>query len=59
MNPKLSGYAQLHGEFNYNTTPLDPPGTKIIVHEKPTLREIWAAQRARLYAYRLYGLRLY
>ena len=27
MNPKLSGYAQLHGEFNYNSTPLAPPGT--------------------------------
>ena len=39
MNPKLSGYAQLHGEFNYNATPLDPPGTQIIVHEKPTVRE--------------------
>ena len=43
MNPKLSGYAQLHGEFNYNVTPLAPPGTQVIVHEKPTVRETWAS----------------
>ena len=41
MNPKLSRCAQLHGEFNYNATPLDPPGTHIIVHEKPKVRVIW------------------
>ena len=34
MNPKLSGYAQLHGEFNPNATPLSLPGTKVIIHEK-------------------------
>ena len=28
MNPKISGYAQLHGEFNYNATPLPPPTHK-------------------------------
>ena len=42
MNSKLSGYAQLHGEFNYNTTPLAPIGTQIIAHEKPKVRVIWA-----------------
>ena len=41
MNPKLSGYVQLYGEFNYNTTPLAPPGTQVIVHEKPTARGTW------------------
>ena len=43
MNPKLSGYDQLHGEFNYNATPLAPPGTQVIVHEKPTVRVTWAS----------------
>ena len=43
MNPKLSGYAQLHREFNYNTTPLSPHGTQIIFHEKPTVRVTWEA----------------
>ena len=38
MNPELSGYAQLHGEFNYDAMPLSPPGTQVIIHEKPTVR---------------------
>ena len=38
MNPKLSEYAQIHGEFNYNSTLLAPPGTQVIIHEKPTVR---------------------
>ena len=42
INPKLSAYAQLHGAFDYNATPLVPPGTKIIVHEKPAIRGSWA-----------------
>ena len=42
MNPKLSGYAQLHGKFNYNATPLAPPGTQVIIHQKPTVRGTWA-----------------
>ena len=42
-NPKLSGYAQLHGDFNYNVNPLSPPSTQIIVHKKPRLRGTWVA----------------
>ena len=42
MNPKLSGYAQLHGEFNYNATPLAPPGTQVVIHENLTVRGTWA-----------------
>ena len=38
--PKISGYAQLHGEFNYNTTTLAPPGTQVIVHEKKQWEEL-------------------
>ena len=43
MNPKLSCYAQLHGGFNYNVTPLTPPGTQVIIHENPTVRGTWAS----------------
>ena len=43
MNPKPSGYAQLHGEFNYDATPLAPPGTQVVIHEKPTVRGTWAS----------------
>ena len=42
INPKLSGYAQLRGEFNHNTTPLAPPVTQVIIHEKLTVRGTWA-----------------
>ena len=35
VNPNLSAYAQLHGPFNYNSTPLAPPGMKVLVHERP------------------------
>ena len=41
MNPKLSGYTQLHGEFNYDATPLAPPGTQVIIHGTPTVRGTW------------------
>ena len=30
INPKLSAQAQLHGMFDFNATPLAPPGKKII-----------------------------
>ena len=40
-NPKLSAYAYLRGNFNYNATPMAPPGTKVVVHEKPNVRASW------------------
>ena len=43
MSPKLSGYAQICGEFNYGATPLAPPGTQVIIHEKPIVRGTWAS----------------
>ena len=44
INPKLSAYAQLHGAFDFNRTPLAPPGTKIIIHDKPAIRGSWATR---------------
>ena len=41
INPKLSAYAQLNGAFDYNATPLAPPGTKVIIHTKPVVRGTW------------------
>jgi hypothetical protein len=35
VNPKLSAYAYLSGNFDFNKTPLAPPGTKVVVHLKP------------------------
>lgn len=35
INPKLSSYAYLFGNFDFNKTPLAPVGTKVLVHLKP------------------------
>ena len=40
-NPKLSAYAYIHGNFNFNATPMAPPGTKVIVHTNPAKRASW------------------
>ena len=40
-NPKLSSYAYLFGNFDFNKTPLAPPGTKIVIHNRPTTRPSW------------------
>ena len=42
LDPKLSAYALLEGAFDFTRTPLAPPGTRFIVHEKPTQRRTWA-----------------
>ena len=40
-NPKLSAYAYMFGNFDYNKTPLVPPGTKIVAHTNPAIRASW------------------
>ena len=44
MNPKLSAYAQVKGEFDYNCTPLAPPGIHVLIHEKPDNITSWGVQ---------------
>ena len=41
INPKLSAQAQLYGIFDFNSTPLEPPGTNGLLHEKPRSRGSW------------------
>jgi hypothetical protein len=41
INPNLSAYAQLHGAFDFNRTPIAPPGIKVMIHEKPPVRGTW------------------
>ena len=43
INPKLSAHTAIYGQFSFNRTPLAPPGTKIIIHEKPDKRQSWAS----------------
>ena len=42
VNPRLSAWAYLFGQYDYNTTPIVPPGTRVIVHSKPEERASWA-----------------
>lgn len=42
VNPKLSAQAQLHGPFDFNRTPMGPPGTRVLVHELADNRGTWA-----------------
>ena len=41
-NPKLSAYAYLFGNFNFQATPLAPPGTRVIAFKTPQTRTSWA-----------------
>ena len=41
-NPKISAYTYLFGEFDFNATPLAPPGTRVVAHNKPAVRGTWA-----------------
>jgi len=40
--PRLLAWSQVHGTFDFNRTPLAPPGTRVLVHEKPSLRGTWS-----------------
>jgi hypothetical protein len=33
INPKLSVWAQVHGTFDFNRTPLGPPGCRVLVQD--------------------------
>ena len=41
INPKLSAYAQVHGAYYFNTTPVAPSGTRVVVHEIPAVGGSW------------------
>ena len=63
MNPKLSAYMQLWGNFDFNKTPLAPAGCKTITHERANERGTWAKHGERgyfvsptMYHYRNYRL---
>ena len=43
LHPQLSAQASLFGQFDFNRTPMAPPGTRVIVHVKPDRRGSWAA----------------
>ena len=42
VHPSKSAYEHLFGTFDYNRTPLAPPGIRVLVHDKPSQRDSWA-----------------
>jgi hypothetical protein len=42
INPRLSSEAQLNGAFDFNKTPLAPPGTRVISHEQTGVQRTWS-----------------
>ena len=44
--PQISAYAHVHGAFDYNRTPLAPPGIKVLAHLRPEDRPSWSLHAA-------------
>ena len=42
INPKRSAWEQLHGRYDFNRTPIAPPGIKVKAHARPTQWQTWA-----------------
>ena len=40
--PHISAYTHIFGEFDFNRTPLSPPGTRVVMHDIPNNRASWA-----------------
>ena len=40
-NPKISAHHHLYGAFDFNRTPLAPPGCRVVVYETPDHRRTW------------------
>jgi hypothetical protein len=45
LHPHLSAYTHLHRLFDFNRTPLAPPGIKVLIHEKPQVAWYTGAPR--------------
>ena len=41
LNPKILAYTYIFGHYDFNTTPIVPPGIKIVVHSKPDQCLTW------------------
>ena len=41
LNPNMSAYTALEGQFDFKKTLLAPPRINVIVHEKPQHRKSW------------------
>jgi hypothetical protein len=42
INPKLSMWKQINGRYDFNRTPIAPPGVRVKAHARPAQRQTWA-----------------
>ena len=42
VHPALSSWTYLFGNFDFNKSPLVPPGTKLVLYSKPSNHKSWA-----------------
>ena len=42
LNKSISAYHMLNGQFNYLSTPMAPPGSPVMIHQKAEQRHSWA-----------------
>ena len=42
LHPHMSAFTHMDGLFDYNATPIAPPGIKTLVYETPQHRKTWA-----------------
>ena len=43
LNPKLSAWAAMEGDFHFDKTPIAPPGSEMVIHEKPSRRSTFGS----------------
>jgi hypothetical protein len=47
LNPRLLAHEAMEGSFLFNTTPLAPLGTEVLVHLNPSQRHTWGYHAAK------------
>eukprot|EP01083_Nonionella_stella_P235652 828365_1 len=40
-NPSISAWEHYNGPFNYDATPINPLGCRVLIHNKPATRKSW------------------
>ena len=46
LHPHMSSFTHMNGPFDYNATPIAPPGIKTLVYETPQQHKTWAQHGA-------------
>jgi len=44
INPRISAYKTIWGQYDWNRFPLAPPGCKAVIYESPAARGLWGSR---------------